>query len=97
MIHPDDCDCPLYGCQLRRKGVRYSSAATPTMRAHRPLRRSANASWEAGPTGEHRRDGSFMPFIDDTGRKIRVKEMGERRQELTEIRRRQVVGPAHQE
>jgi len=94
VIHPSDCDCDLYGCQLRRKGVRYSSSATQTMRARRPFRKPSNTSWEAGPTGEHRADGSFMPYLDGAGRKIRVKEMGERRQELTRIRRDQVAGPA---
>lgn len=97
MIHPADCDCPLYGCELRRKAINLSSAVSQTMRANRPFRPKINASWEAGTAGEHRRDGSFMPYLDRTGRKIRVKEAGERRRELTEIRNRQVVGPAPQE
>jgi hypothetical protein len=97
MIHPDGCECPLYGCELRRKGVRYSGSATPTARANRPFRPPVNCSWEAGAAGERRPDGSFMPYLDDRGRKIRVKQWGEERTKLEEIRRRQVVGPAPQE
>lgn len=97
MIHPDDCGCDLYGCQLRRKGVRYSSAATPTMRANKPFRRPSNCSWEAGKAGERRADGSFMPYLDERHKPIHVKEYGENRRKLDTIRTRQIAGPAPQE
>lgn len=97
MIHPSGCDCGAYACELRRKDIRYSSDATPTMRANRPFRPKTESSWEAGVAGEHRADGSFMPYTDAQGRKIRVKEMAERRRELTDIRRHQVVGPTPSE
>lgn len=92
MIHPSDCSCETYGCQLRRKGIYFDSRATPTSRVRRPWRPKVANSWEAGVAGEHRPDGSFMPYLNDRGTKIRVKEMGERRRELTEIRRHQVMG-----
>jgi hypothetical protein len=97
LIHPTDCECDNYGCQLRRKGIRLSANASQTARARRPFRPSVQPSWEKGTAGEHRADGSFMPYIDDTGRKIHVKEMGERRRELTDIRRRQVEAPVTKE
>jgi hypothetical protein len=97
VTHPPGCDCPKYGCQLRRKGLSFSADATPTARARRPFRKAEQPSWEKGISGEHRVDGSFMPYLTETGRKIRVKEAGERRHELTDIRRRQVAGPAPQE
>jgi hypothetical protein len=97
VIHPDDCECPLYGCELRRKGVQYAGSATPTSRARKPFRESINCSWEAGVAGETRPDGSRMPYLDGTGRKIRVKEYGENRRKLSDIRSRQVQGPAPQE
>ena len=95
MIHPDGCECPLYGCELRRKGIQF--AAIPPMKARKVFRRPVNCSWEAGVSGETRADGSFMPYLDGSGRKIRVKQMGEERHKLTEIRRRQMQGPTPQE
>lgn len=97
MIHLPGCDCGAYACELRRKDIRFSSSATPTMRANHPFRPKTESSWEAGVAGERRADGSFMPYTDSSGRKIRVKEMAERRRELDTIRRHQVVGPAPQE
>lgn len=97
MIHPDGCDCSLYGCQLRRKGVRFSETAVGVVQARRPFRKPVNCSWEAGTAGERRPDGSFMPYLDGQGRKIRLKEAGERRRELSAIRERQIAGPAPQE
>lgn len=97
VIHEPGCDCPLYGCKLRRKGIHYSGSATQTSRSRRPWRPKVDSSWEAGVSGERRADGSFMPYMDGTGRKIHVKEYGENRRKLSEIRRRQVVGPAPKE
>jgi hypothetical protein len=97
MIHPDGCQCDLYGCQLRRKGVNFSETATGINWSRRPFRPPVNCSWEAGVAGESRPDGSRMPYLDEKGQKIRLKEYGEKRHELTEIRRRQVEGPAPQE
>lgn len=95
-IHPSDCECETsYGCQLRRKSVGYAMVATPTARARRPWRDGSKVnhnSWEAGVAGERRRDGSFIPYVGDkTGRRIHVKEYGERRHELTQARKRQIV------
>lgn len=97
MIHPDGCECPLYGCELRRKGVNFSDKATGVVQARRPFRKPVNCSWEAGVAGERRVDGSFMPYLGEDGRKVRVKEAGERRREISNIRERQMQGPAPQE
>lgn len=94
MIHPSDCECDLYGCVLRRKGISLSFDASPTRRVRRPFRPKVNCSWEAGVAGERRPGGDFMPYLDGSGRKIRVKEYGERRRELSEIRQRQLQGTA---
>ena len=94
MIHPAGCGCDSYGCWLRRKGVYFDMKATATSRARRPWRPKVNCSWEAGVAGEHRRDGSFMPYLHANGSKIHLKEMGERRRELTEIRQHQRTAPA---
>jgi hypothetical protein len=94
MIHPTNCTCDAYACELRRKGIGFGYDATPTMRPRRPWRPKVNCSWEAGISGESRPGGTFMPHLDATGRPIRVKEAGERRRELTDIRRRQIQGTA---
>jgi hypothetical protein len=95
MIHPPDCECDTYGCQLRRKGISLSSTASPTMRARRPWRPKVNCSWEAGVAGEHRPGGTFMPYVGEhSGRKVRVKEAAERRHEITEVRRAREQAPA---
>ena len=93
MIHPVDCDCTAYACELRRKGIRYGYDATPVHRARRPWRDKVNCSWEAGRAGEQRPGGTFMPYVTDNLRPIRVKEAGERRREISEIRQRQIQGP----
>lgn len=43
-------------------------------------------SWEKGIAGEHRPDGSFMPYLsaEQEYAPIGVKEFGERRHEITE-------------
>jgi hypothetical protein len=92
MIHPGHCTCDAYACQLRRKGIGFSSEITPTMRARRPWRPHTKPSWEAGVAGERRVDGSFMPYLDG-GRQIPIKEYGERRRKLSDVRTRQVSGP----
>lgn len=71
-----------YACALRAKGFSVSPAATPTRRNRIPTRHKANPAWERGVAGEHRADGSFMPYLGDGNRKIHVKEAGERRREI---------------
>lgn len=36
-------------------------------------------SWEAGRAGEHRPDGSFMPYLNADGQAMGVKEFSENR------------------
>jgi hypothetical protein len=78
-VHAPDCGCDTYGCQLRRKGISVPPSATPTRTQRRPFRPGPNNSWEKGRAGEHRRDGSFMPYLNDTGQDIGVKEWADNR------------------
>ncbi len=97
-IHPVDCGCDTYGCRLRRKSVGFSYDATPTRRARRPWRPKVNSSWEAGVAGEHRPGGFFSPYVGERSRRrVHVKEAGERRREIDEVRRRDVAGLVSQE
>lgn len=98
MIHPSSCTCDTLGCRLRRDGLfSLSSAATPTRARRLPYRDPAKVnhnSWEAGKTGEHRPDGSFMPYLNERGGPIRTKDYAEQRGALDSIRHRQVTGPS---
>lgn len=89
-VHPPGCECTTsYGCQLRRKGIQVPPSATPTKTPRRTFRRPRYMSWEAGRAGEHRRDGSFMPYLGNDGQPIGVKDWGENRRRY-ESRLRQV-------
>lgn len=90
MIHPPDCGCDTYGCQLRRKGIQVPASATPTRTPRRPFRPGPRyMSWEAGRAGEHRRDGSFMPHLGADLQPMGIKEYSENRHRY-EDRLRQV-------
>lgn len=90
MIHASDCGCDTYGCVLRRKGIQVPPSATPTRTPRRPFRPGPRfMSWEAGRAGEHRRDGSFMPYLGSDGQPIPIKDWGENRHRY-EDRLRQV-------
>lgn len=43
------------------------------------VRQPPNASWERGVKGEHRVDGSFMPYVDRDMNPIRMKQWSENR------------------
>lgn len=60
-------------------------------RQEKGLREAPNPAWERGIKGEHRPDGSFMPYIDDnTMSPIRMKQWAEHRHgyeaELKQVR-----------
>lgn len=87
------CDVPdcteHYGCQLRRKGVRLSSAASPTMRNDVPPRTTPDPSWERGVIVDKRPRGEVMPLMDaSASRVIRVHEYSSRRHEINDALRR---------
>lgn len=91
-VHATDCDCDTYGCVLRRKGIALSNAATPNRPKRRPWRPGNQPSWEKGLAGEKRGGGTFMPYLDKNPdgsmRRVHVKEGGERRHEISDIRAR---------
>ncbi len=88
-VHPDDCTCNTYGCELRRKGVQLSPAATPNRQhhVHRPIQRP---SWESGTVGEQRPGGGRMPYLDGNGDPITTKQFANKRghfeEKLREVR-----------
>lgn len=97
-IHPTNCTCDAYACQLRAKGIGYSSTTSPTMRTKRTFRPRANCSWEAGVAGEQRPGGFFSPYVGERSlRRVHVKEAGERRREISEARRAAHAGASPKE
>lgn len=85
--HPDSCEC--LPCKLvywrSGRGLQIDPRATPSRR-NSTAPAAANPAWEAGVAGEHRRDGTFMPYIHETTMNpIGLKEFGERRRELEPV------------
>lgn len=75
-----DCDAHL-GCRLRAKGIALGAGATPTRTRRSGGEKPIYNRWENGVVGEHRPDGSFMPYLSRTGGVMRTKEMAEHRHE----------------
>lgn len=88
-VHPEDCTCDTYGCQLRRKGVQVSPQATPN-RQHHVYRPPQRPSWEAGTVGEARPGGTRMPYLHGDGTPITTKQFANKRgffeEKLREVR-----------
>jgi hypothetical protein len=55
----------------------------------------ANPTWEKGISGEHRRDGSFVPYLDSEGKNIGVKKFADNRKKY-ERKLREVRNPTTQ-
>lgn len=71
--HPDCFRCKALGI-----GVLASATPNRTLARRQPHRPVTQPSWEKGRAGEHRADGSFMPYLDK-GKPIPVKQFAENR------------------
>jgi hypothetical protein len=80
-----DPDC--YGCQLRSKDIALSASATPSRQNSVPPR-AADPAWERGVAGEHRPDGSWLPYLNSNLDPMPIKEYGENRHQVDEGIRR---------
>ena len=69
-----------YAERLRDKGFQVSPAGMVRHNGKPPAKPRYN-NWEKGRAGEHRPDGSFMPYIDGKGSEIPIKKMAEKRYE----------------
>lgn len=74
---PVGSDPDSYGAQLREKGVQVSTAGM-ARRNSKPPAGSRFNNWEKGKAGEHRPDGTFMPYLDQHGGMIPIKKMAEK-------------------
>ena len=78
----DDPDtvCPDCGETVKRilQAPALTAAAAPS-RMNKVPPPQANPVWEKGISGEHRRDGSFVPYVHADGSRIGVKEFADNR------------------
>jgi putative FmdB family regulatory protein len=61
-----------------------TAAAAPS-RMNKVPPPKANPAWERGVAGEHRRDGSFVPYVHKDGSRIGVKEFADNRTKYERI------------
>jgi len=61
-----------------------TAAAAPS-RMNKVPPPQANPAWEKGIAGEHRRDGSFVPYVHADGSRIGVKEFADNRTKYKRI------------
>lgn len=92
MEHPVFVD----GCFACKVSTLQFDASVAPNHAHKPVppKRAMDPAWERGVAGSHRPDGTFMPYIDGSLRKIHVKEAGERRSEIAAMKSRLAQTPA---
>ena len=63
-----------------------TAAATPSRRNKVPPPQ-ADPVWERGIAGEHRRGGTFVPYLDSDGKRIGVKKFADNRTKYERILR----------
>lgn len=71
--HAADCDCPTYGCMLRRRGLQVAPSAMPN-RHNRKVTQTQPSSWNRQVRGEARPGGFTMPYINPDGSPVRAKQ-----------------------
>ena len=64
----------------------FTAAATPSRRNKVPPPQ-ADPAWERGIAGEHRRGGTFVPYLDSDGKRIGVKKFADNRTKYERILR----------
>lgn len=93
-----DCEHPCdehYRCRLLQNTSMVAPSATPSRYRHGKLRKPVAPSWEKGFAPTEKRPGGFeMPLLSADGTRMRVKEYGERRHEISRIRDRQRKAPS---
>ena len=64
-----------------------TAAAAPS-RMNKVPPPQADPAWERGIAGEHRRGGTFVPYLDAEGKRIGVKKFADNRKKYERILRR---------
>lgn len=94
MIHPPDCQCNTYGCELRRKGLQVSPSATPNRHNRRPTKRVEPPGVNARIIYDERPGGYKMPIITETGDPLRHKRYQEQKHKINDQLARVKAGKA---
>ena len=72
-------DCGLSSAKRILQSPALTADATPNRTRNKIPPRRPNNSWERGKAGEHRADGSFVPYVNSDGDHIPVKEFADNR------------------
>ena len=87
----DDADVTCPSCEepaVKRilQLVALTAAAAPSQKNKVPPPQ-ADPAWEKGIAGEHRRGGTFVPYLDGEGERIGVKKFADNRKKYERILR----------
>ena len=91
-----DCEAPCdlhYACRLRQNTTMIAPSAMPSRFHHGKFRKPKQPSWEKGIATEKRPGGFEMPYLNEKGDRVRVKEFGQKRHQIEAIRDRQKNDP----
>lgn len=94
MIHPPDCRCGAYACELRAKNVAVQPGQARTGKYKGGAESQAKyAGSNHGVAGESRPGGTFMPYLTPNAEgklaEVPAKQGREQRHTIREVRRRQ--------
>jgi hypothetical protein len=82
---PFGSDPNSYGARLRAKGICLDAGAAKSERKGKPSSNADYNGWERGVVGEHRPDGTFMPYLTGEGSPVRQKAWAEGRFEKAKV------------
>lgn len=88
-LHPEFVE----GCTACKLDRIHFGAGTGVTTGNAPPSRP-DPAWERGVAGEHRADGSFMPYLNPDLSPIGVKQASEQRHEIEDAKRRLASDPA---
>ena len=74
--------CPHCGKESAKRILQspaLTADATPNRGRNKIPPRRPNNNWERGKAGEHRADGSFVPYVKSDGDQIPIKEFADNR------------------
>ena len=86
--NPDEVcqDCGEETAKRILQSPALTAAAAPSTKNKVPPPQ-ANPVWERGVAGEHRRGGTFVPYLDGEGQRIGVKDFADNRKKYERILR----------
>ena len=85
---PDTCcpECEEVAVKRILQAANIAPSSMPS-RMNKVPPPKADPAWERGIAGEHRRDGSFVPYLDSNGNRIGVKKFADNRSKYERLLR----------